>query len=390
MTGGPVRFAIVGTGWRTRFMLRLAAMAPEVLEPVAIVGRNPGRAHDALREARAAAAPFSAHLHDHLPVDGLEQALSLRPDFVVAAVPWEASPGVIREVVGAGVPVLAETPPAPDLDGLRSLWADVGSSGLVQVAEQYTRMPGHAARIALLERGVIGAPHTVEVSSTHLYHAVSLVRTMLGAGAPVTGAGVRVNARTFTAPMVDPLTPDGWVGRGAGEEAAAVPGGATAVPPAEPRTTTIATLDLGDGRFGLYDFVDNQWWNPYLHRRIVIRGSHGEIADDSVLRMTPDGPVAGRLEHRRTGVDLNLEGNALWHMSFDGDVVYRNAWHASRMSEDDLAVAQILLDTGRWARGEGPAPYPLAEGLWDHALSLAIVESAHSGADVVVADEPWA
>ncbi|WP_062388009.1 Gfo/Idh/MocA family protein [Demequina iriomotensis] len=369
----PVRFAVVGTGWRTRFMLRLAAMAPEALEPVAVVGRTPSRARDAVREARVDASPHTAHLDDRLAVDGLDHALSLRPDFVVAAVPWEASPGVIRDVVAAGVPVLAETPPAPDLDGLRALWDAVGASGLVQVAEQYTRMPGHAARIALLERGVIGAPHTVELSSTHLYHAVSLMRTMLGAGDASRVTGATVTARTFTAPMVDPLTPAGWTGSGE----------------PEPRTTTIATLDFGDGRMGLYDFVDNQWWNPYLHRRIVIRGSHGEIADDAVLRLTPDGPVGSRLEHRRTGHDLNFEGNALWHSSFDGEVVYRNAWHASRMSEDDLAVAQILLDTGRWARGEGPEPYPLAQGLWDHALGLAIVESARTRADVVVADQPW-
>ncbi|WP_082099725.1 Gfo/Idh/MocA family protein [Demequina maris] len=369
----PVRFAIVGTGWRTRFMLRLAAMAPELLEPVAIVGRTPARAHDALVEARAAAAPFAAHLHDHLPVGGLDQALSLRPDFVVAAVPWDASPGVIRDVVEAGVPVLAETPPAPDLPGLRSLWASVGETGLVQVAEQYTRMPGHAARIEVIRRGVIGTPHAVELSSTHLYHAVSLIRTMLGSGSPAGVTGARVTGRTFTAPMVDPLTPDGWVGS---DEP-------------QPRTTTIATLDFGDGRHGLYDFVDNQWWNPTLHRRIVIRGSHGEIADDSVLRMTPEGPVGSRIEHRRTGLDLNLEGNALWHSSFDGSVVYRNAWHDSRMSEDDLAVAQILLDMGRWALGEAPEPYPLAQGLWDHALSLAILESARTGQDVVVGDETW-
>lgn len=374
----PVRFAVVGTGWRTRFFLRLAAMAPDLLEPVAIVGRTPQRAREALEQARMAAAPFAAHLHDRLPAEGLDHALSLRPDFVIAAVPWETSPEVIRDVVAAGMPVLAETPPAPDREGLRALWSDVGASGLVQVAEQYTRMPGHAARIEVVRRGVIGAPHQVQVSSTHLYHAVSLMRTMLGSGDAAAVTGARVTARRATAPMVDPLTPDGWVGGGAG------------VPAPEPRTTMIATLDFGEGRLGLYDFVDNQWWNPYLHRRIVIRGSLGEIANDSVLRMTPDGPVGSRLEHRRTGVDLNLEGNALWHTSFDGEVVYRNAWHDARMSEDDLAVAQLLADMGAWTRGEGPEPYPLAQGLWDHALSLAIGDSARTGEDVTVGAEPWA
>lgn len=370
----PVRFAIVGTGWRTRFMLRLAAMAPERLEPVAIVGRTPARAREALAEARRDAAPFTAHLTDSLPADSLEEALERRPEFVVVAVPWDVSPGVIEAIVGARIPVLAETPPAPDADGLAALWRAVGGAGLVQVAEQYTRMPGHAARIALLARGAIGAPHHVQVSSTHLYHAVSLIRTMLGSGDPRGVTAATVNARVFTAPMVDPLTPAGWIG---GDQP-------------QPRATMLATLDFGDGRSGLYDFVDNQWWNPYLHRRIVIRGERGEISDDSVLRLTPDGPVPGHLEHRRTGRDLNLEGNALWHTAFDGEVVYRNAWHDSRMSEDDLAVAQILEDMGRWTRGDAPEPYPLAQGLWDHALSLAMIESARTGGDIRVEDVAWA
>src|SRR5262245_13270937 len=60
-----------------------------------------------------------------------------RPDFVIVSVPWPVTPEATRELVAAGMRVLAETPPAPDLPGLRALWADVGASGLVQVAEQY-------------------------------------------------------------------------------------------------------------------------------------------------------------------------------------------------------------------------------------------------------------
>ena len=95
--------------------------------------------------------------------------------------PWPVTPEATRELVGRGVPVLAETPPAPDLDGLRALWADVGASGLVQVAEQYLLMPGarRPAR-AGARRGDRRAPTPVQVSSTHLYHAVSLIRRLLG------------------------------------------------------------------------------------------------------------------------------------------------------------------------------------------------------------------
>ena len=60
------------------------------------------------------------------------------------------------------------------------------------------------------------------------------------------------------------------------------------------------------------------------------------------------------------------------------------------MSEDDIAVATILQATGTWARGEGPEPYPLAQGCQDHAIALAIEESARTGADVRVVRDGWA
>ena len=44
---------------------------------------------------------------------------------------------------------------------------------------------------------------------------------------------------------------------------------------------TFAILDVG-GISSLYDFTDNQWHNQLRHRRIVIRSSHGEIADDNI------------------------------------------------------------------------------------------------------------
>ena len=118
-------------------------------------------------------------------------------DFVIASVPWAVMPDATRELVALGLRVLAETPPAPDLDGLRALWADVGDRGLVQVAEQYLLMPAHAARLAAVRDGAIGEPTSVQVSSTHLYHAVSMIRGLLGVRfepATVTARGVHRSA----------------------------------------------------------------------------------------------------------------------------------------------------------------------------------------------------
>src|SRR3954471_11877746 len=222
-------FVVVGSGWRAEMFWRVADALPEV-ECLGAVVRTPR----------------------DLPVPVFTSLDDVHPDFVVTAVPWDANPAVIADAAGRGLPVLAETPPAPDADGLRALWAAHGDGGLVQIAEQYLLVPAHAARLEAVRQGLIGEPTQVQVSSTHMYHAVSLMRGFLGVGrGPVT-----VRATRTTAPLVDPLTRDGW----------------TDDPEPKPATTTIATLDFGAGHSGLYDFTDNQWHNQLRLRRLLVRG----------------------------------------------------------------------------------------------------------------------
>ena len=359
MISTPTTFGVIGSGWRSAFFLRLARSAPDRFRATGVVTRSAERGAEITAEWGV---PSFRSVAELLAAEA--------PDFVIPSVPWPVTPEVTREAVALGARVLAETPPAPDLPGLRALWADVGGSGLVQVAEQYLLMPGHAARLAVVREGIVGEPTSVQVSSTHLYHAVSMIRGLLGVGfEPAV-----VSARSFTAPLADPLTPDGWTGDSTPKDI----------------STTLATLDFG-GRMGLYDFTDNQWWNPLRSRRIVVRGSLGELVDDHVVRLVdPTTPVESQLVRRQTGIDLNLEGFDLDHISFDGRVVYRNPFQGARLSEDDIGVASLLERTGAWARGEGPEPYPLAEGLQDHLISLAIEESLATGRDVTTTTEAWA
>jgi predicted dehydrogenase len=359
VTSTPTTFGVIGSGWRSAFFLRIARSAPERLRATGVVTRSAARGAEI--SSRWGVPAFSS---------AAELLRAETPDFVIASVPWAVTPDVTRELVGLGVRVLAETPPAPDLPGLRALWDDVGASGLVQVAEQYLLMPGHAARLAVVEEGLVGEPTSVQVCSTHLYHAVSIIRGLLGVGFEPVG----VSARSFTAPLADPLSPDGWNGDSTPKDA----------------STTLATLDFG-GRMGLYDFTDNQWWNPLRTRRIVVRGSMGELVDDHVIRLVDaTTPVESHLLRRQTGIDLNLEGFDLDHISIDGRVVYRNPFQGSRLSEDDIGVATLLERTGAWAREEGPEPYPLAEGLQDHLISVAIEASLATGRDVTTTTEAWA
>jgi predicted dehydrogenase len=340
-------FVVVGSGWRAEMFWRLAG-GLEGVECLGAVVRTP-------RE---------------LPVPVFASLDEVSPDFVVTAVPWPANPEVIADAVRRGLPVLAETPPAPDADGLRALWGQVGDSGLVQVAEQYLLVPAHAARLAAVRSGIIGTPTQVQVSSTHQYHAVSLMRGLLGAGpGPVT-----VRASRTTAPLVDPLSRDGW----------------TDDDTPKPAVTTIATLDFGEGRSGLYDFTDNQWHNQLRFRRILVRGTHGELRDDEVVRLTgPRTIVRTPLVRRQTGYDLDLDGFETDTITLGDQVLFRNPYQGHRWNDEEIAIATLLDAMAAWVRGDGPPPYPLAEGSQDHLIALAVEESAETDAPVTTHVQAW-
>ncbi|MDR1824091.1 MAG: Gfo/Idh/MocA family oxidoreductase [Bifidobacteriaceae bacterium] len=360
-TQDPIRYVLVGTGWRSTYFLRPPGLFPDRLRLTAVVSRTDSR-------GAAVAAQWSV---PHATTTLAAAVKHERPDFVVVAVPREHAHATMREALDLGLPVLCETPPAPDLPGLHKVWGDIGGSGLVQVAEQYFLYPGHQARRRVIDQGWIGQVSTAQFSSTHGYHAVSILRTMLGVGFEETV----VTAHQSHGPLADPRLIPGWSGDDTPKDAFNV----------------LAYLAFSSGRAGLYDFSANQWWNPLRSDRIVVRGSRGEIVDDTVISLVdPLTVTTARIERHQTGLGLNLEGFDLQHLSLGREVLYHNAWSGGRLADDEIAVSDLLEKTGLWARGQGPQPYPLAQGCQDHAIALAINESAATGATpVTVGEQPW-
>jgi predicted dehydrogenase len=355
----PVRIGIIGSAWRADFFARLAAMLPEQLTLVGAAVRRPESAEHVRRDWGVTAYLSPAEL-----------MAGTQPELVVTSVPRAVNAEILGDLAQRGMHVLSETPPAADEAALYALWDRVGGCGLVQVAEQYPRYPGHQARAELVRRGTIGQATSVHVSSTHDYHAVALMRRFLGAGF----ADVRACTASFTAPLADPLSRAGWTGDDQ----------------PRPARTLLATIDFG-GVWGLYDFTDNQWHNRLRLRRILIRGSHGEIADDTVVRLAAARTVlTSPIIRSQLGYDLNLDGYDTEQLSFDGAVLYRNPFLGLRLMDDEIAIASVLTAAARWARDEGPGPYPLAEACHDHLISLAIHQSATEGAPVRTKTPPWA
>lgn len=355
----PVRIGIVGTGWRAEFFIRIAQALPEEFEVVGIVARR-------IESAEYMQKKWSLSTYSTLS----ELIKKTEPDYIISSVSWNSNPGVLEECVSLQTPVLSETPPAPDLAGLRKLWMEVGSKNLVQVAEQYMQLPGHAARKIAIDRGDIGTPSSVHVSSTHGYHAMSIARAYLG----LPMGTVEVNASIFTAPLVDPLSRTGW---------------SVDLTP-KVAQTTLATVDFGDGKSALYDFTDNQWHNQLRLRRILIRGSHGEISDDSIIRLrTPNAITKSQFIRYQLGQDLNLDGHDTEHISLDGEEIYFNPFVGKRFMDEEIAIASLMRGMSRWVSEAGPEPYPLAQAAQDHLIGLAIEQSALTGIKVQTQREAW-
>ena len=341
-----IRFAVVGTGYRAQAFLTLATALPQVFEVTAVLPHRPLDETD----ARSLGHPVTTDL------DALVRS---NPAFVFTAVSHAATPALLRELVARRLRVLAETPPAPDVTTLRELVRDVGASGLVQVAEQYPRHPMTAARIAAVRAGLIGIPTSAMVSMTQTYHAVAILRALLGVGR--TDASVR--AHTHIAPLVAPFTRAGW----------------TRDAVAHPTETTTATIDFG-AEIGHYEFTDGQTRNPLRGFRMLVRGSLGEIVDDRLTRLV-DGTtvVTSTFQRRQLGLHHDYEISGLDQISLDSAVLYRNPYPHARLSDEEVAMAATLHDAGRWASDDGAEPYPLVEAAHDQLLGLAITRAATTG-----------
>jgi predicted dehydrogenase len=354
------KIAIIGAGWRAEFFIRIAQLLPEKFEIVGVVARK-----DEVQSALAEKYGVQTY-------SSISQLLSKnKPDYAISSVSWDSNPSVVEELIQAGVYVLCETPPAPTVEVLQKLWKAVGSSEMVQVAEQYLNLPGHSSRLSITKSGVIGEVTSVELSSTHGYHAVSIMRGFLQSGFEPT----TIMTQQFEAPLVNPLVRDGWNDDLSPQIA----------------KTTISLIDFGGGKSGVYNFVDNQWHNQLRHRRIVVRGSKGEIVDDGVIRLV-DGPAitTSKIERYQLGYDLNLDGFDTEHLSFDGQVVFKNPFVGLRFMDEEIAIAQLMVQMADWIAGQAEAPYPLNEGCQDQLVSLAIDESIASQRSITTQKQAWA
>lgn len=354
----PIRFGMIGGGWRAEFFTRIARELPDRFQLVGVVQRDQAKA--AAFGAKWGAPAFASYA----------ELAAAEPDFVVLSVKPDAHLPILTELHSLGLAVLCETPAALDVETMVAIWRLVEQGLRLHIAEQYLFQPLHASRLQLIGNGALGSVSFARVSAAHGYHGVSLMRHFLGIGFE----DATIRGKIFESRALEGPSRYNWP---ASEQFA-------------PTTQTLGEFDFGD-RLGLFDFTDVQYRSPVHSHRVVIRGDRGEIADLEARVMPVYGhPLTRTFTRVESGRYGNLFGYALEAMLCGDETVWTMPYPNARLMDDEIAIAVAMQRMGELARGQGAGPYSYAEGAQDQYLSLLMHQAAKTGETLRSTRQPWA
>ncbi len=352
-----IRYAVIGSGWRSEFYLRIAQKNPDLFEVVGVVTRNQEKAEQFRH--RFGVDVFATY--DELQEGALH-------DFVVVCIKNPASE-VTLSLLQQDRAVLIETPAGNDIEALVAFNTQIPKGAKIQVAEQYFLQPLHAARLAFLENEKIGTPVQAQISCTQGHHAVSLMRKYLHIGFE----NATIWAQKFTVPVIGGFTREGAPKK---EEILQ-------------KSQLIATIAF-DGKLGVIDFENDQHRSFVRSQRIQVKGVRGELNNLDIKYMKDfQTPIEARFIRKNLGENENLEGVGLKGIIAEDGWVYKNPFLNVALSDDEIAVADCLLKMDDYVHG-GASFYSFAEASQDAYLSLLMNRSADTGMPVQTKTQVWA
>jgi GFO/IDH/MocA oxidoreductase family protein len=352
-----IRFGIIGTAWRAEFFLRVAQACPDQFQVVGIVGRN-------AEKTAAVAQRFAVPVYESVE----KLVRSAHPEFVVTSVTRGANLPLLIQLTELDMPVLSETPPAESIEELAEVGKLVKRGGRIQVAEQYHLQPHHAARLAFAQSGKMGTISQAQISVSHGYHGISLMRHFL----KIMFEPVTISAYRFTSPIVESPDRDGL--------------------PAKENITssqqTIAHFDFGD-QMGVYDFTGDQYFSFIRGQRVLVRGERGELVDERAVYLQDyRTPIHITFARQVAGANGNLEGHYLKGIQAGEQWVYQNPLAPAPLSDEEIAVGSCLLKMSDYVRG-GRDFYPAVEACQDRYLEILIEQALAAGKAVASQPQIW-
>ena len=317
-----IRFAVIGSGWRSLFYVRIARALPDMFELTALLCRGQEKADRIQKE-------YGIHT-----TTSEDEIIASKPDFVVSAVNKSSMSDVVRYWAAKGIPVLSETPAGLDIDILKAIRQDVENGARIQVAEQYFLYPSIKALIDECKSGTIGEPVSLTISAMHDYHAASVIRRMLGTGLE----DVAITGKTFFMKVTDTRTRYEVLTEGRVVE----------------KEEKHLVMEYADGKTAFYDFMSDQYRSPIRNRYINLRGTRGEIINDTVYYLDKDNLAACKK------LDIT------------------NPYGYAGLSEDEAAITGILLGMKNYV-DTGKEVYPMDEALYDAYIGILMCEAGKPG-----------
>ncbi len=348
-----LRFAIIGSGYRSLYYVRIALALPERFELLGMAVR---------REEKAA--QIEKRFGIRTVRDG-EELLAETPDFVVVAVDRKSNYGVCSSLIARGFAVLAETPPSDDAGELKSFWALLQEkNGKLQIAEQYFRYPSYAAKISVAASGLLGEIHAVTISALHEYHAFSIIRQLLGNGlCPVT-----IRAKRYTYPVTETDSRYGMIENGGVKD----------------QDRVIASLEFADGKLAFYDFSGVQYHSWIRARHLNVQGTRGEI-DDQTVSWVEEG---GHPHSERLLCERREDGKGIDRVLLAGKVLYRNPFPDGLLTEDEAAIATLMSGMEEYLEQDREV-YPNVFAFEDAYLTTQLNKALKTGEPALYKPQPW-
>jgi len=355
-----MRFVQVGPGSRVPAFRRVLADTGE-LTCAGLV----------LRRDRAASVPVFTDLGRCLD--------QTRPDFVLSLVQAHITPAILNTAIEYGTPVLALAPPGVSTWQLERL-SNLADSGLVQIAEYHPLLPEHAARLKAVQLGLIGDVTAVQISTIPAHHAMALIRAYLSLNPPVAdyydppyrhdvpvqidhSPVVRQSAVARPHRFITSSNDDPDIGR---------------------TTTILASVEFGQGLSGLYSFASDHQ-HDLLKSLLSVRGTLGEISGDQVVRMGEHHLITTTHLHRHPDQsESDRDVVRTTDIALGDQVLWTNPRPEMAWNDDEVAIAEVLTRMISWVRGDGPAPYPLSQALFDARLGVAVHECVEQNRPVEV------
>lgn len=355
---GKYHFIIIGSGWRSLYYVRIAKAMPDILRLDAMYCRTQEKADKMAEE-------FSIHT-----TTSIEECVGYKPDFAVVAVNKTSICDVSIEWMDREITVLSETPAALDMDSLKKLYryhmSDDKTDKKQVVAEQYMEYPYNKARINLVNSGVLGDISCLNISIAHEYHGFSLIRAYLGIKPD---ENYTVSGKIYEFPTTQTLTrydkfTDGRIA---------------------PKKRCVAVFEFESGKVAWYDFDSEQYRSPIRKNMIKVQGVRGELINNELYYL--DDKNEGQYQKIVTDVNATHTKDTNPNLSIvreiekimcGENVLYEPELGMRGLSEDETAIAGLMIGTAKYSRGEAESPYSMEDAFADAYAAILLDEAVRT------------